>query len=110
MTCDSDFRGETQYGQGARDPEIISRIVQARRRMAVIEGDDPDQGEPLPETIAGLQRFVDDDHPSAAHLRLQFWAEIEGHVDALTLRLDCFCKINSAVRRQALRVVKGRKP
>ena len=94
-------------GKPAPVSEILSRIVQARRRMAVLEGNDPIEGELRPETIAGLQRFVDDDHPGAAHLRENFWAGLEGDVDALLLRLDHFEKINAAVRRQAFTVIDG---
>jgi hypothetical protein len=107
MNRESVLTGGAVGEQGGLLAEIITRIVQAPRRVAVFEGNDPDEREPLPEAIAGLQRFVDETHPGAAHLREQFWNELEGDVDALHLRLDRVVKINASIRRQGFTVIEG---
>ena len=87
--------------QGGLIREILIRLVRARRRMAVIEGNEPSSGAlRWIAAIAGLQRFVDDDHPGVADLQSQFWNGLERDVDAIRFRLDRFEKISAAVRRQ----------
>ena len=110
MNCGNQNKSSAGATQGVLLAEIITRIVEARRRVAVFEGNDPDEGVLRPETVAGLQRFVDDDHPGAAHLREQFWNELEGDVDALHLRLDRVVKIIAAARRQGFTVIDGDRP
>ena len=90
--------------QGDLLAAIFARMMQARRRAAALEGKDPDaEAEILPETIAGLQAFVDDTNPRAAHLRFEFWGRLDRHVDDLSLRVDRSLKISTDARRQALR-------
>lgn len=72
------------------------------------EGGDPDaEVAPLPENIAALQEFLDDDHPASAHLRNQFWGEIDGYVTAVGRRLDRALEISASVRRQGFRLIDG---
>ena len=100
--------GGARRTQEVRLAVIIDRFMQLRRRLAVLEGNDPDDEiAPRPENIAGLQKFVDDDHPACAHLRAQFWNEMEGHVDDLRHRLNDAVKIVAARRRQTFTVIEG---
>lgn len=103
-----DNSGDSPPAQEIRLAIIIDRLVELRRRVAKLEGGDPDaEIAPLPENIAGLQKFVDDDHPACAHLREQFWNEIDGPVTALGQRLDRALKISAPVRRQNFRLIDG---
>ena len=59
-----------------------------RRRIVAIEGNDHDaEGEPRPETTAGLQEFLDSQNPRIAHLQEQFVAELDRNVDHLRANL-----------------------
>lgn len=97
--------------QETRLAVVMERIVALRRRIAKFAGDDPDaEVATLPRNIAALQEFLDDDHPACAHLREQFWSEIDGHVDTLDRRLNRALKISAAVRRQGFRLIDGNRP
>jgi hypothetical protein len=78
MNRNSDFTGGARHRQEVRLAVIIDRFVQLRRRMAILEGNDPDaEVVPLPENIAGLQRFVNDTHPGARICVLNFGANLK---------------------------------
>ena len=90
--------------QGDLLGKIFRRIMQVRRRAAVIEGKDPGaEGVITRATIDGFRDFVDDTNPRADHLREQFWGDLERHIDRLSLRVDRTLKITPAERRQRLR-------
>ena len=93
------------YGEeGQKLERIFVRIMEVRRWVATLEGKAPDaEGIIEPRTIAGLAAVVDDTNPRAAHLRDQFWNQLEGHVDALRFRVCRAQKLAAIALRKALR-------
>ena len=101
MACDANSNDNSAPKQIALSP-LFKGLARAKRRISEIEASLAGPGSetptfaagtgPLPKTIAGLQRVVNDHNPRVAHLRHGLINEIATQtardVDAISKRLD----------------------
>jgi hypothetical protein len=97
---------DANHGQaGARLLDLIARIVRARRRLAVSEGEPPDMAEPLPEAIAGTRALFDDDDPRLFDIKWSFLEMVERGVIDTDRRLSRALGIAPIRRRRDFVVI-----
>ena len=95
-------------GSGPGSPQG-DRQRRAVHRLALIEGDPIEPDEPDPKVVEDTRTLFNNPHPAFDDAKLNLLVEFERNLDGLEKRLDIALKIRAAVRRQALRLLGGRK-
>jgi hypothetical protein len=117
MTCDANSNDNAPPKQIAL---LFKGLARAKRRISEIEaslagpgGETPTfaaEPGPLPKTIAGLQRLVNNHNPRVAHLRHGLIIEIATQtgrdVDAISKRLDQAFKTRAKRRRSSFHALR----